>query len=64
MTIQEVYDYYWRNWSEATRCLGMGKNSYQYWKKIGYIPMPTQKKIEKATNGRLVADINKESNAR
>lgn len=55
MTINDVYNYYWRNWSNAMRHLKMGKNTYQYWKRRGYIPIATQIRIEKATRGELVA---------
>ncbi len=62
MTINEVYDYYYRNWQYACRQLKLGKNTYQYWKKKNYIPISTQIRIEKATNGELKADVQFEEN--
>lgn len=57
MTIQEVYDKFWRNWSLAMRELNMSANAYQWWLKVGYIPIQTQAKIEAITNGELVASV-------
>lgn len=57
MSIDDVYEYFESNWSHATRTLGLGHNTYLNWKKIGYIPMATQRKIEKKTKGKLKADV-------
>ncbi len=59
MTIQEVYDYGYRNWAATMDNFGLGRNTYQYWLRVGYIPMPMQLRIEKITNGELKADVNK-----
>jgi len=59
MKIEEVYEQYYQNWSRAMRELGFSKNTYQLWLKSGYIPMPSQLKIEETTNGKLLADVTK-----
>lgn len=59
MKIEEVRGYFENNWTRAMRALKLGANSYQNWLRIGYIPIPTQLKIEKATKGALVAEVNK-----
>ena len=59
MTIPQVYDYYWRNWANAMRQLGFARNTHHYWRKIKYIPIPTQLKIEEITKGDLKADVDK-----
>jgi len=63
MTLDEIYNAYGRNWSNVCRELKLGKNTTSSWVKKGYIPMHTQLRIEKATNGKLLADVtlNKES---
>lgn len=55
MKIIEVYEYYGMNWSRMTRSLGIGVNTPVYWRKIGYIPYPSQVLIERETGGALVA---------
>lgn len=57
MTLKEVHDYFYRNWSYAMRELGMSQNAYQYWIKKGYLPMDAQAKIEIATKGGLKASV-------
>lgn len=39
------------------RELKLGVNTYKHWMKIGYIPMPTQKRIESLTGGRFKSDL-------
>ena len=53
MTINDVYEFYGENWSNAMRSLEMAGMSYRYWLRIGRIPRQTEYKIEKATNGKL-----------
>lgn len=57
MQISEVHDYYWRNWANAMRQLGLSRNAHHYWIRKGYIPIATQLKIEKITNSDLKADV-------
>jgi len=57
MTINDVYEFYNKNWSELTRELKFGKNTYQGWLRKGYIPIATQLRIEKDTNGELKSDL-------
>lgn len=58
MKTDEIYEHFYQNWSRAMRELGFSKNTYQAWLKNGYIPMPSQLKIEEVTNSKLIADIN------
>ncbi len=55
MKISEIHEFYGNNWTKAMRSLKLGANTYQNWVRIGYIPIPTQLKIERATRGALVA---------
>ena len=45
------------SWAEAMRRLGLGINTYTYWKKIGYIPIPMQRRIEKVSRGVFKSDV-------
>jgi len=57
MTAQELFIAYGNNWSEMMRELKLGVNTYKHWMKIGYIPMPMQKRIEAMTGGRFKSDL-------
>ncbi len=59
MQITEVKDFFGGCWTHAMRSLKFGVNTYQHWVKIGYIPMPSQIKIQKLSKGKLIADVNK-----
>ncbi len=59
MTIDEVFNHYKCNWGELIREVGLGVNTPRYWRKIGYIPIPMQNRIERATRGALKADYSK-----
>ena len=59
MSIEDVYIMFDRNWAKIARELNLGRNTAAYWRKIGYIPMPMQLKIQKITCGNLIADMNK-----
>jgi len=50
MRLDELYNYY-GTWYALARALNVGVNTHQYWRKIGYIPYPTQLVIEKRTKG-------------
>lgn len=54
MLLRELYEYY-GTWTSLCRELGMGNNSYQRWKKQGYIPFQTQLLIEHKTKRRFKA---------
>lgn len=60
MSPNDVFTFYDKNWSKVSRELKLGKNTTSYWRKVGYIPMPMQLKIQQRTNGELIADINKQ----
>ena len=46
------------NWGVASRALGMGATTYQAWRRIGFISIQTQYKIEyRAKTPALKADI-------
>ncbi|CEG60997.1 hypothetical protein [Legionella micdadei] len=55
MLLDELYAYY-KSWTALTRDLKFGFNTYQGWRKKGYIPYATQLLIEKKTNGRFKAN--------
>lgn len=57
MTIDEVYKYFDCNWCEMSRKTGLGYTTYMGWKRKGYIPMATQLRLEKLTNGGLKAHV-------
>lgn len=57
MTIQEVKKFCGGKWSYIGKFFGFSPNTYQGWVKAGFIPMPTQQKIERMTHGQLVARI-------
>lgn len=57
MRIEELYAHY-GTWTELAHALNIGMNTHQYWRKIGYIPYPTQLVIEKKTKGRFKASEN------
>jgi len=55
MTLEELYAYF-GTWTQVSRGLALGTNSYQKWKKNGCIPYTTQLLIEKRSNGLFKAD--------
>jgi hypothetical protein len=58
MVHEDILKHY-DNWGIAARTLGMGSNSLQRWRQIGYIPIQTQYRIETiAKSPHLKADIN------
>ena len=54
MRLEEVKEYF-KTWTNLAHELKHGMNVYQYWRKIGYIPFPSQLLIQYRTNGRLKA---------
>jgi hypothetical protein len=60
MTVDEVHAYFDHNWANVCRELKLGVNTYQGWIKRGYIPMATQLKIEKQTQGKLQSELTKQ----
>lgn len=54
MTLTELKEKY-GTWTNMSRELHFGQNTYQRWKQNGRIPMRTQKYIQKMTDGDLVA---------
>lgn len=59
ITIENVHNYYNKNWTTASKALSLGVNTYQYWVKLGYIPFSTQLRIEAHTKGIFKASFNK-----
>jgi hypothetical protein len=57
MILNDIYEYYQKNWVTVGRELRVGSTSLYNWKKIGYIPIASQIKIEKRTKGLFVADL-------
>ncbi len=56
MTIDEVIKYFGNNYRYHKRT-GMSPNNIYNWKRLGYIPIDTQMKIEQLSNGELKADL-------
>lgn len=56
MTLKELVRYY-KNGYQFSKQTGFSHASYYQWHKIGYIPIKSQFKIEKLTDGRLKANI-------
>ena len=56
MKIEDLKSYY-KTWTALSHALAIGMNSHQYWRKVGYIPYPTQLVIEKRTKGRFKASL-------
>lgn len=56
MLIDEVFEYHNSSWSEVARELGIGVNTYLNWRKIGYIPYATQRRIQITTGSALKAN--------
>lgn len=56
MKMEDVYNYFGKSWATMARKLCLSPNTYQYWRKIGYIPHTMQGYIESVTKGELKAD--------
>jgi hypothetical protein len=54
MTIDEVKNYF-GTWYRYEALTGSTHSNHLYWKRIGYIPILTQNKLEKLTEGALKA---------
>jgi len=50
MLLEQLYAHF-KKWTEIGRQLNLGMNTYQNWRKLGYIPYRTQVVIERKTNG-------------
>lgn len=56
MRIEQLKEHY-GTWTNLCHELKTGMNSHQYWRKVGYIPYPTQLVIEKKTKGLFKASV-------
>jgi hypothetical protein len=56
MTLQEAIDHFGTAY-QINKAVKVSYNTVNNWKKLGYIPIHTQIKIEKATNGALKASL-------
>lgn len=56
MLLDELYKYYGESWTKLTRNLDISNNTYQIWRKQGFIPYKTQCFIEVKTKGRFQAN--------
>lgn len=52
MTVDEVFNYFGSNVAIA-KALGMTRNTPLYWRRVGYVPMYIQLRLEIITNGKL-----------
>ena len=57
MTITEIKDYF-KNGYQFEKITTISANTFRNWVKWGYIPMDSQCKIERFTNGKLKANYN------
>ena len=55
MTLDEVKSYFVTGYRFEQQT-GMGHSNFVRWRRIGYIPMLSQGKIEAHTNGALIAE--------
>lgn len=55
MTPEQVRVYY-DNGYNFKKVTGMSRNSLHNWFKCGFVPFLSQKKLEKLTNGSLIAE--------
>lgn len=55
MKLLEVHEYFGKNWKRMARELGFSRHVDTYWRRLGYIPIATQMKIEHRTGGALKA---------
>ena len=58
MTVDEILGVYGTTYKFAKQT-GLSYANVKNWQRLGYIPMSTQKKIQLITEGRLLADVNK-----
>lgn len=56
MTLDEVLKYY-ENAYRMQMITNIARTNVNHWRKIGYIPITAQFRIEKLTNGQLKANI-------
>lgn len=56
MTIDEVITYFGSAW-KMNQKIGMAHQNINNWKRYGFIPIMTQMKIEKLTDGELKASL-------
>lgn len=57
MTVDDIVKYY-GNQTKACEAIGLGRASFSKWLKQGYIPLVSQLRFEKQTNGKLIANLN------
>ena len=56
MTIEDVLRYFGTA-VKMDLAIGISRSNVYYWKKVGYIPITSQLKLETLTRGALQADI-------
>lgn len=56
MTIDDVLTYY-RTGYNMRKVTGLSASNVVHWKKLGYVPIVTQMKLERLSNGALKADL-------
>ena len=56
MTFEDIQKYFGNSY-QFFKKTGMGSTNYLNWQRRGYIPIETQVKLEKMTNGELKADL-------
>lgn len=56
MTIEEVKDYFLTGYA-FRKATGMSADTFHSWMKKGFVPLKSQLKMERMTNGALKADF-------
>lgn len=56
MTLEEVIKKF-NNGNRLCKALGIHRQNFTYWRKIGFIPIMAQRKIEMLTEGELKASF-------
>ena len=57
MTLKELDEHFGTTYKFKLKT-GLSHTNWLYWRKLGYIPIEAQMKLEKLTDGILMADLN------
>lgn len=57
MKLEEVKKYF-KSITNLTKSLGLSRQAWYVWLRLGHVPIGQQIEIEKLTEGKLKADIN------
>lgn len=57
MTTDEIYQFFDRSWTLASHRLEMPFSTFANWRKRGGIPIKSQRRVERKTEGKLKASF-------